>query len=633
MKLPSINYLVQNAKDAFTRFPLTIISSLIAVILGVYLIENGKDIDNTFPYINLMLCMSIAIPLYFCATIISNKKGFSKKSSLMINVLATFILVGIYFTLPNSDSTHNTSLPYIQYALYNITCHLLVSFIPFAFSKQLNAFWHYNKILFIRILTAILYSGFIYVGLIIALTSLNLLFDIKIHGELYGEIWVVVIGFFNTWFFVAGIPRDFDQLDTIYDYPKGLKTFSQYVLLPLLTLYLLILYSYGTKILILWDWPKGIVSYLIISFSIIGILTFLLLHPYGNQIENVWIKKASKAYYFILFPLLLILFIAIFMRVNEYGITINRYALLLLGIWLTIVCIYTAIGKTNIKFIPASLALLLIFISFGPWGIFAVSERSQVNRLKTILEQSKILANNKVNKETIWLKDSLPNLHSNADLKNTGRLTDSLHNEVKSILDYLDSHHGFSRIGGWYKQDINAIVDLKTAKGKDLNYDSEAEIYMKTLGLKYEYIYKEDPESNIVYNASYDATVKTITGYDYLIDFSRYNEDNSKDNEIYSFTIDAVEYHLVYSNEQKTKLLLKSKNDTVTFALADLLHKLNKEFGDNPESELPVSKMQLIGLSNQFEIKIEFHTITMRPKKNSLNFNELSGTIYIKKRN
>jgi len=208
-----------------------------------------------------------------------------------------------------------------------------------------------------------------------------------------------------------------------------------------------------------------------------------------------------------------------------------------------------------------------------------------------------------------------------------------LHNEVKSILDYLDSHHGFSRIGAWYKQDINAIVNLKTAKGEELNYDSEAEIYMKTLGLKYEYIYKEDPESNIVYNANYDATIKTVTGYDYLIDFNKSNEDNNTDNEICSFIIDTVEYHLVYSNEQKTKLLLKSKNDTVKFALEDLLNKLNKEYGDNPESGLPVSKMQLIGLSNQFKIKIEFHAIDMGSNKNSLNFNYLSGAIYIKKRN
>ena len=89
----------------------------------------------------------------------------------------------------------------------------------------------------------------------------------------------------------------------------------------------------------------------------------------------------------------------------------------------------------------------------------------------------------------------------------------------------------------------------------------------------------------------------------------------------------------MYSNEQKPKLLLKSKNDTVAFALEDLLNKLNTAYGDNPESVLPVSKMQLIGLNNQFEIKIEFHAIEMRSNKNKLNFNNLNGAIYIKKRN
>lgn len=366
MKLPSINVLVTTAKKSFLRFPLTIITSFIAVIIGIYLIEFNKDIKNMFPYINVMLCLSLGIPLYFCATIISNKKKFDSRKIVIINLFATAILIAIYFTFPNLESTHNTSLPYIKYGLYNITCHLLVSIIPFAFSKQLNGFWHYNKMLFIRILTSILYSGFIYVGLIIALTALNLLFEIKIHEELYVEIWIVTIGFFNTWFFVSGIPTDFDHLDEIYEYPKGLKTFSQFILLPLLALYLIILYSYGTKILVTWNWPKGIVSYLIIFVSIIGILTFLLLHPYGFQKENSWIKKASKGYYFLLIPLLIILFIAIFMRLNDYGLTINRYSILMLGIWLSVICLYTALGKTNIKFIPTSLVLFLLLISFGP---------------------------------------------------------------------------------------------------------------------------------------------------------------------------------------------------------------------------------------------------------------------------
>ena len=163
MRIPSVNYLMAHAKNSFLRFPLTILASFFAVVIGIYLIECHKGITNILPYINVMLCMSLGIPLYFCAAILSIKKKFDRKKILYINLLSTLLLVLIYFTLPGAESTHNTTLPYIKYGLYNATCHLLVSIIPFAFSKQLNGFWHYNKALFLRILLSILYSGFIYV--------------------------------------------------------------------------------------------------------------------------------------------------------------------------------------------------------------------------------------------------------------------------------------------------------------------------------------------------------------------------------------------------------------------------------------------------------------------------------------
>ena len=630
MKLPSIHYLIQSAKLAFIRFPLTIISSLIASILGIYLVENGKEITNLFPYINIMLCMSIGIPLYFCATTIAQKKQFNTKNNLIIHLLATGILVIIYFTLPNAESTHNTSLPYIKYTLYNITCHLMVSFIPFVFNKQLNGFWNYNKILFIRILASILYSGFIYAGLVIALTSLRLLFDINVDDKLYADIWIATICFFNTWFFVGGIPADIDQLENDYAYPKGLKVFSQYVLLPLLGLYVIILYSYGTKILVLWDWPRGIVSYLIICVSVLGILAFLLLHPYGNRSENAWIKKAAKGYYLLLFPLLIVLFIAIFMRINEYGITVNRYVILILGIWLTIVCVYTAIGNTNIKFIPTSLAILAILISFGPWGMFAISEKSQVNRLKTILEQANILVDNKVVNETIWIKDSLPNWYSPVEFKNQASLPDSLHREVQSILHYLDNHHGFSSIKAWYTQDIDSLITIQYTKGKNTYQQPEAVIYMRTLGLDDTRIYAKNNMPTITYRTSGNESVQKVTGYDYAVDFSEYNYNNN-DTTVADFTIDSVDYQLVYLNKRKVQLLLKSNTGLIYFELDGFIKTLQKEFGNNPESALPRSKMQLMGKNDKLEVNIEFHDIDLTLGTNGISYNRLSGVMLIKR--
>ena len=548
-------------------------------------------------------------------------------------MLATLVLVAIYFTLPNAESTHNTSLPYIKYGLYTITCHLLVSIIPFVFSKQLNGFWNYNKVLFIRILLSVLYSGFIYVGLILALTALKLLFDVAIHEELYFEIWIATIGLFNTWFFVSGIPTDFDLLDEIYEYPKGLKVFSQFVLLPLLGLYLLILYSYGGKILITWDWPKGIVAYLIIFVSILGILTFLLLHPYGNLKESSWIKKSSKGYYFILIPLLVLLFIAIFMRINDYGITINRYAILLLAIWISIVCLYTVLGKTNIKFIPTSLAIVLILISFGPWGLFSVSERSQVNRLKNILEKSKILVDGKIQNEPLWVNDSLPRFYSTNEYKNEGVLNDSIHNEVKSILEYLDDHHGYSSIRSWYQQDINAIIDSKQSKkGKSTSYfDDEADIYMRSMGLKNDWIDSENRNQYISYSINEENNITTISGYDYLINFERYVS-RAKDNEVTNFKLNTTEYKLTYDNKPNFGLTLKSKNDTFQFRLNALIEKLKDKYGRKSSSNLSISEMTLLHSDERFDIKIELRSIDIESHKTGDSISSLNGNIFIKKK-
>ena len=46
------------------------------------------------------------------------------------------------------------------------------------------------------------------------------------------RLWIVIAGVFETWFFLAGVPKNLEELDESDDYPKGLKIFTQYVLLP-----------------------------------------------------------------------------------------------------------------------------------------------------------------------------------------------------------------------------------------------------------------------------------------------------------------------------------------------------------------------------------------------------------------
>ena len=234
MKFPSLSYLLKNAKSTFLRFPLMLLSAIIAVSVGIYAIECREEINNPFPFVNLILASSIGIPLFFSATILSEKFKNTLRNKLISNLSVVLLLLLIFWSFPNEDSTRNINQPYIKFALYIFAAHLLVSFSPFIFKKQLNGFWQFNRILFLRIITAGIFSGVLFLGLSLAVVAINELFEIKIHEELYFDMLITIGGIFNTLFFANGIPENLDELEQMNEYPKALKVFAQYILLPLL---------------------------------------------------------------------------------------------------------------------------------------------------------------------------------------------------------------------------------------------------------------------------------------------------------------------------------------------------------------------------------------------------------------
>ncbi len=626
MKLPSINYLYQQAKNSAFRFPFTLISSLIAVVIGIYLVENEGEILNIFPYINVMLCAALGIPLFFCINVFTDKLKLEKQKSLLIKFGGILLLGGLYFTLPNSEETANTSLPYIRYAIYNVALHLIVSFAPYLQQKQINGFWQYNRMLFTRFVLSVIYSGFLYLGIILALGALDLLFDVDIHDKLFAEIWIFIAGFFNTWFFVSGMPNDYDELDKIEHYPFGLKVFTQYILLPLLMLYLLILYAYGAKIIALWDWPKGVVSYLIVCVAVLGIFTFLLIYPFGKKEEDSWIKKFSKAYYFILLPLVALLFIAITMRLGDYGITINRYVILMLGVWLTLVCVYFIIGKTNIKFIPVSLSIMIVLMSFGPWSMFNVSERSQVNRLKHILEENGILKEGKVVNEQELEIDS--NYYSQSFVpQNKQLLTDSLNNEVKSILDYLDDFHGFNSLHDWYDQDLSGEIEQYNQLKKRWERLNEAEIYMRALGLDYTYVYLESENKYFSYSVVYQNNLRKISGYDYMIKFNFYQYNNNY--QLSNFELEGDKYE-IKNKDQNTYQMQIIRNDSLITEVdfEPLKQKLFDKYGKTYKYDLPQEDLIEFGSSDWMEYKVELENMSFNTEDDKLKLTSANGTLF-----
>lgn len=603
-----------------------------SVVIGIYLVEFGKELEDDFVfyYTNSLLTFSLGISVFFCLSILAEKQKLGAKSNLFLQFLGILFLLGIYFSFPgHNKNIDNLPTPYIRYILWTIIMHLMVSFVPYLFVKGQNGFWNYNKTLFIRICTAVLYSIFLYGGLSLALLAIQNLFEIDIPVELYFEIFIVVAGLFNTWFFVAGIPRNLEELEDDYDYPKGLKNFAQYVLIPLVSIYLLILYAYCVKIVGLWDWPKGLMSYLVSLVSILGIFTLLLIYPYGKAEENSWIRKMSKAYYFVLIPLIAVLFIAIGFRVADYGITINRYLVILLGIWLSLVALYFIFFGDKIKFIPISLVLFLLLASYGPLSMFSVSQASQSNRLIKILETNGLLnENGKIKNEVIWDETKFPKLVAKTrENKNNKMVSDSVSKEIQSIISYLEQYGRIKVLNSLVIQDFDLMIKNRSLKkGFNSSLDRER-LYIKTIG--FSKAVEEERVKWVFYDfGSKRNPITDVRKYDYTIDFT--------------LSIDKKEELIFLSNKKPFKIYIKDPNKNGGKIYVEFEDKVNeiefctfiediikKQKEKNNYESLRESEMYISKQTEHLNIKIQFNSIVFE-KSEGINFSNLSGYILIK---
>ena len=627
MKFPSLHRLNEESLKAAQRFPLSLLSSILATILLIYIVEKDSFTDN-LPLLNLLMTLALGIPLFFSVEIFSEKIRLSLGKKVLFWGFGMVALLLIYLSFPTDTSPGTTRAPYIRYVIYNLALHLAVSFVPFLEKGKLEGFWNYNKALFIRLVMAVFFSQVISTGITLAFGALDLLFDIKLDPKTYSEIFILTYGMFNTWYFLAGIPRDFESKESILGYPKGLKIFTQFILIPLLLLYLAILYAYGAKILITWDWPRGIVTYLIIAIAVLGIFTNLLLFPYQKEKEGGWIKGFYKAFYYLLIPLTVLLFIAIGIRIQDYGLTVNRYIIVLMGIWLGLISLYFILGFKSIKTIPISLAVAMLLASFGPWGMFSWSERHQVHRLESILTESGILENGKIKQEVSWEKATDSTLRATSKRELNTLPKDQL-NEVNSILLYLENYHGMEALFPWIAPETADLFE-----SKEIIEPSHAQLMAETLGIKYIPPYEayDSTNSDQISYTEFSAVPTeevAISGYDYLIRFVIYPSYERGE-------VEELRSEPDYSFSKPTTIdedfLFTWRKKDINLQSAAFIEALLKKHGEGVQPSLPQESLTQLVRQDSLEVKVVYGKIGFRKLEDQkTSYDRLSGLVLIKK--
>src|SRR5260221_11667566 len=132
---------------------------------------------------------------------------------------AVVVLALIYYFL---QPDHYSVQALIRFFLYALGLHWLIACISFS-GRENNGFWIFNKRLFLRLLTSVLYTLVLYLGLTLALLAIRNLFNVHVDDKLYAYIWFVLAGILNTWGFFAGFPADYEHTMGIAAYPMVLN--------------------------------------------------------------------------------------------------------------------------------------------------------------------------------------------------------------------------------------------------------------------------------------------------------------------------------------------------------------------------------------------------------------------------
>jgi hypothetical protein len=552
---------------------------------------------------NLGLVLSLSLSLFFE----NNACSLLKKILLRCSIL--LLLVGLFFLIdPLKRETD-----FFRFILLALAAHLSVSFAAYFGKGHINAFWQFNRVIFLRFLIGGIYSAALFLGLAAAVGSMNFLFNFNFDWDTFAILWVWIVGIFQTVFFLSGVPVNLNGLEKDTTYPHGLKIFTQFVLIPLATVYAIILLAYEAKILLEWKLPKGLVSNLILGYAVFGLLSLLLIYPVRNQDENKWLKTFSRSFYYVLIPLILLLLWAVLARVIDYGITEERYFLIILAAWLTFINAYFLLSKSqNIMIIPFSLCLLTIVSVYGPQGAFSTSRRSQINELKELFGNHGSLDGDKI--ISLKLKPGKEDM-----------------SRMINIVDYLVNMHGIESFSPILKRDLGIVQDSLLSVNAKKKYDSRtsnSEIKSRQRLWLYTYLnLKPDDASGSKLSLgtnraeAFNMDLLPLNEADYMLPLSVPSDTLSNIIDSRKLLISRV------ANQNKLKVIYGTEEKYII--LDTLINQLEMEF-----EKQKLADKQDLQVSRELLLKnLEFSGLSLQILFNRINFNDnkdlLSADAYV----
>lgn len=371
------------------RFPMTVLFTIAFTIILLLLIWDS----DFFPSSDAVLFMLFFYPptaaiLGLSLHLWSEEQTNKSKCKLIHGIAQGFwFLLCLFISLSYFSDTVEFGIGMLSTLLLIFTSVFFLSFLK---KRDDIEAWNFAVNLLIGSVISTIVSAILLGGIALLLWGIEMLFDLDFPNDLYLSVTLLCMMTLNILLFLMQIPngeakhnRDINRMNDFG------KVVVHALFVPLQYAYLITLYVYTLTILISWELPTGGVVWLVTTMMMGMLFIITLIYPLLFHDNKPFDKKLVRWLSALALPLLVLMTVGIWKRIEDYGFTVPRFYVILFNIWCYVVCIYIFLRRAKrILWILISFVLVFFISSIGPWNVAATTRRILTRQVDNIFAQT-----------------------------------------------------------------------------------------------------------------------------------------------------------------------------------------------------------------------------------------------------
>ena len=456
-----------NFENTLSRFPVSTFMGLVIGVLICLVMDDYSFSEKLLGYVTTCL---VGLFVFIFIEILNGKFNKSPKEiSGMLSYIPGIVIVFLTYRFMGRTWDNEFSKNYI-YFFGLCFFFIALSLIAEKYNNPKNhEFYVYRIIrsLFISTLLSIV----VWLGVSLIIFSIFMLFGLRGMDEYILKAMALSLGTLNLWIFLNNFPSE--DSEDLWEEPQfGLKILNN-ILIPIELIFSLVLIAYFVKIIAQGVMPLRIVCYLALVY---GILAFAIIffspekRKNSNGLIRFYLPCSSLVF-------LGLMYYTMGHRIANFGLTENRYYVIIIGIYLTLFMIYSILfnKKSNVISI-AVLALFILVSTIGPINSYNMSLNSQSKRFDKILERNNISTDLDISKLSRTDKNNLASILNYFKHRDElGRLQENKKIDVaklegeafeENIYENFEIYH-FSRLNSMDISTFNQMVEISSNEVND----------------------------------------------------------------------------------------------------------------------------------------------------------------------